>query len=77
MKKIVKNYLPVVFLALVLLLAAIAGFGCFPRTFSRAAHACALVPGVVGDYIRMAFHKLKSALYTARCPWGRFSLIQT
>src|ERR1039458_884125 len=77
MKKIAKNCLHVVFLALASPLAAIAGFGRFPPTFSLAAQACALVPGVIGDYIRIAFYKLtlKHALYTAGCPSARFSLI--
>src|ERR1035438_4290730 len=58
MKRIAKNCLRVVFLALALPLAAIAGFGRFLPTFSPAAHACARVPGVVGNYIRNAFLKL-------------------
>ena len=38
--------------------AAIAGFGRFPATFTMGAHAFAQVPGIVGDYFRIAYYKL-------------------
>lgn len=74
MRKIVKNCLHVVSLALALPLAAIAAFGRFPPTFSLAAHACALVPGVVGDYLRIAFYKLtlKQCSLYSRVSFGSF-----
>jgi virginiamycin A acetyltransferase len=74
MKKIAKNCLHVVFLALALPLAAIAGFGRFPPTFSLAAQACAMVPGVIGDYIRIAFYKLtlKQCSLYSRVSFGSF-----
>jgi virginiamycin A acetyltransferase len=74
MKKIAKNCLHVVFLALALPLAAFAGFGRFAATFSLAAQACALVPGVVGDYIRIVFYKLtlKQCSLYSRVSFGSF-----
>ena len=38
--------------------ALIAGFGRFGEMFSLAAQACATVPGLPGDYLRIAFYKL-------------------
>ncbi len=38
--------------------ALIAGFGRFAEMFSLAAQACAAVPGLPGDYLRIAFYKL-------------------
>ena len=74
MKKIVKNCLHVVCLTLALPAAAVAGFGRCSPTFSLAAHACALVPGIVGDYIRIAFYKLtlKQCSLYSRVSFGSF-----
>ena len=74
MKKIVKNCLNVVFLALAVPLAAVAGFGRFPPMFSLGAHASALVPGVAGDYFRIAFYKLtlKQCSLYSRVSFGSF-----
>jgi acetyltransferase-like isoleucine patch superfamily enzyme len=74
MKKIVKNCLHVVCLMLALPAAAVAGFGRCSPTFSLAAHACALVPGIVGDYIRIAFYKLtlKQCSLYSRVSFGSF-----
>lgn len=38
--------------------ALIAGFGRFSSLFSLAAQACATVPGLPGDYLRVAFYRL-------------------
>jgi acetyltransferase-like isoleucine patch superfamily enzyme len=74
MKKIVKHCLHAVFLVLALPMAAIAGFGRFSPTFTLAAHACALVPGVVGDYVRIAYYKLtlKQCSLQGRVSFGSF-----
>jgi virginiamycin A acetyltransferase len=74
MKTIVKDCLHVVFLTLALPVAAFAGFGRCAPTFSLAAQACALVPGVVGDYIRIAFYKLtlKQCSLYSRVSFGSF-----
>ena len=74
MKKNVKSCLHAVFLTLALPVAAIAGFGRFSPTFSIAAQACAMVPGVVGDYIRIAFYKLtlKQCSLYSRVSFGSF-----
>jgi virginiamycin A acetyltransferase len=74
MKKIVKNCLHAASLALALPLAAIAGFGRFPPAFALTAQTCALFPGVVGDYIRIAFYKLtlKQCSLYSRVSFGSF-----
>ena len=74
MKRIIKLALHGLFLALALPAAALAGFGRFAATFSIGAHAFALVPGVVGDYFRIAFYKLtleQCSLYS-RVSFGSF-----
>lgn len=58
MKTFAKNCLHGVFLTLALPLAAIAGFGHFAPTFCLGAQAVASVPGIVGDYLRIAYYKL-------------------
>lgn len=74
MKKLAKNCLEAVFLTIALPLAAIAGFGRWPPMFSLGAHACALVPGVIGDYFRIAFYKLtlKQCSLYSRVSFGSF-----
>jgi virginiamycin A acetyltransferase len=74
MKKLAKNCLQAVFLTIALPLAAIAGFGRWPPMFSLGAHACALVPGVIGDYFRIAFYKLtlKQCSLYSRVSFGSF-----
>ena len=39
-------------------MAALAGFGRFPQVFRLGAQAYALVPGLVGDYLRIAYYRL-------------------
>jgi virginiamycin A acetyltransferase len=58
MRKVLKRSLHAVFLVLALPLAAMAGFGGFVGGFRFSSHACATVPGILGDYLRIAFYRL-------------------
>ncbi len=74
MKRIIKQVLHGLFLALALPWAALAGFGRFPVMFTIGAQAVASVPGVVGDYLRIAFYKLtlqRCSMYS-RVSFGSF-----
>lgn len=74
MKKTLKYGLHALFLALSLPAAAIAGFGRIPATFTMGAHAFATLPGIIGDYFRIAYYKLtlkKCSLYS-RISYGSF-----
>ncbi|MGA2904472.1 MAG: hypothetical protein ABSD98_11610 [Candidatus Korobacteraceae bacterium] len=74
MKRIIKLGLHALFLALALPAAALAGFGRAPAMFTIGAHAVASVPGVVGDYLRIAFYKLtlKQCSLYSRVSFGSF-----
>ena len=54
--------------------ALIAGFGRFGRMFSFAAQACAMSPGLPGDYLRIAFYKLtlEQCSLESRISFGSF-----
>jgi virginiamycin A acetyltransferase len=58
MKLIAKRCVQAIFLGLVLPAAILAGFGRVKLGFEFFAQAFALVPGVVGDYLRVAYYKL-------------------
>jgi len=58
MKRVAKGCVNGLFLVIAFPLAAIAGFGRFGPTFSIGAHACATAPGILGDYLRIAYYKL-------------------
>jgi virginiamycin A acetyltransferase len=58
MKVIAKRCVQVIFLCLALPAALLAGFGRVKLGFEFFAQAFALVPGVVGDYLRVAYYKL-------------------
>ena len=74
MKRIIKLVLHGLFLVLALPAAALAGFGRFPITFAIGAHAVSMVPGVVGDYLRIAYYKLtlKQCSLYSRVSFGSF-----
>jgi acetyltransferase-like isoleucine patch superfamily enzyme len=74
MKRTFKIVLHGLFLALALPWAALAGFGRFAATFTIGAHAVASVPGVVGDYLRIAYYKLtlKRCSMYSRISFGSF-----
>jgi acetyltransferase-like isoleucine patch superfamily enzyme len=54
--------------------ALIAGFGRFGRMFSFGAQACAISPGLPGDYLRLAFYKLtlEQCSLESRISFGSF-----
>ena len=58
MKQFAKNCLRGLFLALAFPLGVFAGFGRWASTYTIAAHLVALIPGLIGDYYRIAFYKL-------------------
>jgi acetyltransferase-like isoleucine patch superfamily enzyme len=58
MKSIAKRCVQAIFLGLALPAALLAGFGRVTPGFQFFAQAFALVPGMVGDYLRVAFYKL-------------------
>jgi len=74
MKSTFKTVLHGLFLALALPAATLAGFGKFAAMFNIGAHAASMVPGIVGDYFRIAYYKLtlkKCSLYS-RVSFGSF-----
>ena len=56
--KAVKGALRRLSLAIVMPLAALTGFGRFPTLFQFCAQSFALIPGRLGDYLRIAFYHL-------------------
>jgi len=74
MKRLLKRSVQAVFLLLALPLAAIAGFGRWAEGFRFSAHVCALVPGILGDYLRITFYKLtlRSCSLDSRIEFGSF-----
>jgi virginiamycin A acetyltransferase len=74
MKQAIKNVLHGLFLVLALPAAAIAGFGRIPPTFAIGAHSAAMVPGILGDYFRIAYYKLtlKQCSLYSRVSFGSF-----
>jgi virginiamycin A acetyltransferase len=74
MKSFIKSVANCVFLVLALLPAALSGFGSVEAIFLLFAQACALIPGIVGDYLRIAYYKLTLAecALEARIQFGSF-----
>jgi acetyltransferase-like isoleucine patch superfamily enzyme len=74
LKRAVKTIAHGLFLVLMLPAAAITGFGRLPAVFTLFAHACALVPGILGDYARIAFYRLtlRSCSLHSRVSFGSF-----
>jgi len=60
--------------ALVLPLAMVAGFGRFSAMFQIGAHIVALVPGIVGDFLRTAYYflTLRKCSINSRVSFGSF-----
>src|SRR3974390_1367797 len=54
----VKRFVQAISLAIAAPFAAIALFGRFRMAYELGAHSCALVPGIVGDYLRIAYYRL-------------------
>ncbi len=74
MIKAAKNSSNLVALMVVAPLAAMAGFGRFTGTFRFGAQFCSLIPGLPGDYIRVAYYRLtlKSCSLDSRISFGSF-----
>ena len=74
MKSLLKSVANCICLALALLPAALSGFGRVEVVFQLFAQAFALIPGIVGDYFRIAYYKLTLAECTleARIQFGSF-----
>jgi len=74
MKRALKWILRGASLLLVFLPAAVSAFGAWETGFVLFAHVCALVPGVLGDYLRIAFYKLTLAEcdLSSRVSFGSF-----
>jgi virginiamycin A acetyltransferase len=63
-----------IFLLLATPMAAVSGFGRSEAVFLLFAHACALVPGRIGDYLRIAYYKLtlEECALDSRIEFGSF-----
>jgi acetyltransferase-like isoleucine patch superfamily enzyme len=74
MKPLFKNLAVWISLVLVFPLAAIALFGRLRPGFTFGAHWVALVPGIPGDYLRVAFYRctLRSCSLRSRISFGTF-----
>jgi len=74
LKRLVKQILLGIFLLVVLLPAAISGFGRWKNLYTFFAHSYALIPGILGDYLRIAFYKLTLAecSLSSRVSFGTF-----
>jgi len=74
LKRAVKTIAHGLFLALFLPAAAATAFGRLPTVFTLFAHACALVPGILGDYARIAFYRLtlRNCSLHSRVSFGSF-----
>jgi acetyltransferase-like isoleucine patch superfamily enzyme len=57
-RRLVKNVLHAVFLALAFVPALLSGFGRVEPVYLLFAQAFALVPGIIGDYLRIAYYNL-------------------
>jgi acetyltransferase-like isoleucine patch superfamily enzyme len=74
MRQLLKRMAGGMFLVLAFPCAAASGFGRQPDIFSFFAHLCALVPGLVGDYVRLAYYRmtLRSCARECRIGFGAF-----
>jgi len=73
-KALVKSILQGIFFIAVWPAAALTGFGRWRAVFSVFAHAYALSPGIVGDYLRAAFYRLTLSEFgsSSRIQFGSF-----
>lgn len=74
MKPLLKNILHGLFLALAFPMALLSGFGRGDTIFRLWAQSCALVPGIVGDYLRIAYYRLtlEDCALQSRIQFGSF-----
>jgi acetyltransferase-like isoleucine patch superfamily enzyme len=70
----VKRVVQAVSLVLAFPFAAIAGFGRFRLGYDLGAHSLATVPGVIGDYLRIAYYRLtlRDCSLFSRISFGSF-----
>ncbi|MDQ6706301.1 MAG: acyltransferase [Acidobacteriota bacterium] len=64
MKAILKTLALAAVLLLTWPMALLSGFGRFPALFTIFAHVCAAAPGLIGDFLRVAYYRLT----LSRCP---------
>jgi acetyltransferase-like isoleucine patch superfamily enzyme len=74
MKRIIKLVLHSGFLTLAFLPALLSGFGRVEAVYLLFAHACALAPGLAGDYLRISYYRLtlKQCPLDSRVEFGSF-----
>ncbi len=73
-RKLLKGSLIGMFLAVSLPLAALSGFGRVKAFYTLFSHSCALVPGAIGDYLRVAYYHLtlSECSLSSRVSFGSF-----
>jgi acetyltransferase-like isoleucine patch superfamily enzyme len=73
-KRLAKSVLNAVSLLIALAPASLTGFGRWEAVYTIFAHLYALTPGVVGDYLRIAFYRLTLAecAISSRISFGSF-----
>jgi len=73
-RSILKNLVQGIFLVLLLPCGILSGFGRFRVLYTFWAHACAQMPGLVGDYARAAFYHLtlEACPMSSRICFGTF-----
>jgi acetyltransferase-like isoleucine patch superfamily enzyme len=74
MRKFLKAALNALFLVLAFIPALLSGFGRVKPVYTFFAHACATVPGGIGDYLRGAYYHmtLRSFHLSSRISFGSF-----
>jgi virginiamycin A acetyltransferase len=74
LRKAIKVAVQALSLLVALPFAALAGFGRFSHGFHALAHLLALLPGLIGDYVRVAFYvlTLQKCALRSRISFGSF-----
>lgn len=70
MKAATKHVVRRLCLLLMLPAAALSGFGRIEAAYTLFAHACALIPGIVGDYLRSAYYAMTLRSCSIDCQIG-------
>jgi virginiamycin A acetyltransferase len=70
LRKALKTVVTGTFLALLFPCAAASGFGRLERIFSLFAQACAIIPGFIGDYARVAYYRMTLRSCARECQIG-------
>jgi hypothetical protein len=74
-KRVLKALLRGIFLLAAFLPAVVSGFGRWEVPYGFFAHAFALVPGIIGGYLRVAFYRLTLAECSLGAEGGSFSFV--